>query len=346
MKGFLCIVASFVLICLILPNPIQATETEDATSWLKLPDLPYSLGVAAAFVGVHEDTLIIAGGTSFQKRAGKDEKVWHDDIWVLAKNQDGTHKWIDGFTLDRPLANGAAVSTDQGVVCLGGNDSNRTYAEAFILTWNKETQKIDKRNLPNLPRACAFTSAAVIKSNMKDTIYIAGGQSGLGPESAMKNFWALGLAKETRDLDNLKWQEILTWPGPARAFNLTVSQHNGKADCIYVISGRGTEADNSGSSQTKLLTDVYEFNPSNYDAQKYNPKTGEYSGKGLQAKPWSKRADVPRCVMAGAGIDVGQSHIFVFGGDDGSVNLRGDDPKSHSPAVAKELLNHLVLHNI
>jgi len=323
----------------------NAIVTEEVTNWLQLPDLPYSPGVAGPFVGVHEDTLIIAGGTSFQERDGKDEKVWHDDIWVLAKNQDGTYKWIDGFTLDRPLANGAAVSTDQGVVCLGGNDSNRTYAGAFILTWNKETQKIDKINLPDLPGPCAFTNAAVIKSTMKDTIYIAGGQSRSGPDSAMKNFWALDLTKETGDLDNLKWREILPWPGPPRAFNLTVSQHNGKADCIYVMSGRGTEADNSGGSQTRLLTDVYEFNPSNYDAQKYDPKTGEYSGTGLQAKPWSKRADVPRCVMAGAGIDVGQSHIFVFGGDDGSTYSGADDPKADSTANAIKLLMYHTITN-
>ncbi|MHC4325079.1 MAG: kelch repeat-containing protein, partial [Planctomycetota bacterium] len=168
----------------------NAIATEDVTNWLSLPDLPYSPGVAGPFVGVHEDMLIIAGGMSLQERNGKNEKVWHDDIRVLSKNQDGTYGWIDGFKLDRPLANGAAVSTDQGVVCLGGNDSNRTYAEAFILTWNKQTQKLDKRDLPNLPNACAFTNAAVIKSNMKDIIYIAGGQSGPGPDSAMNNFWA------------------------------------------------------------------------------------------------------------------------------------------------------------
>jgi len=344
-KRLLCIIACLVLVdCSTALGAADKTPvdknnaliTEDVTNWLPLPDLPYSPGVAGPFVGVHEDTLIIAGGTSFQERDGKDEKVWHDNIWVLAKNQNGTQKWIEGFKLDKPLANGAAVSTDQGVVCLGGNDSNRTYDGAFILTWNKQTQKIDKRNLPDLPGACAFTNAAVIKSNMKDTIYLAGGQSGPGPESAMKNFWALDLAKETIDLDNLKWREILPWPGPSRAFNLTVSQHNGKADCIYVISGRGTKADNSGGSQTRLLTDVYEFNPSNYDSRKYNPKTGEYSGTGLQAKPWSKRADVPHCVMAGAAIDVGQSHIFVFG---------GNDAKAYSSAAVKELLMYHTITN-
>jgi len=313
----------------------KGSNTENVTSWLELPDLPYSPGVAGAFVGVHENALIIAGGTSSEKRAGKIEKVWHDDIWILAKNQDGTYKWINGFKLDRPLANGASVSTEQGVICLGGSDSKRTYADAFILSWNKDAGKLEKRNLPNLPRPCAFTSAARIKTNMSDIIYIAGGQSGLGPESAMKNFWALDLTKETGDPDNFKWREVLPWPGLPRASNLTIHQHNGKADCIYVISGRRAEA---GSSEIQLLTSVYEFTPSNYDAQKYNPKTGEYTGHGLQAKPWRKRTDVPHCVMNGAGISVGQSYIFVFGGDDGSVRLRGDNAKTAGPALPNKLL--------
>lgn len=334
----------------ILPFTTDKSDTYEAsadyiTSWSRLPDLPYSPGVAGPYVGVHEDALIVAGGTSFQKNADKTEKIWHDDIWVLIKNQNDSYEWLNGFKLDHPLANGAVVSTDQGVVCIGGNDSSRTYADVFILSWNKNTNKLDRRTLPSLPKPCAFTSADRIKNKTSDIVFVAGGQSGIGLESAMKNFWALDLTKETSDPGNFKWQEILPWPGPPRAFNLTVRQHNGKADCIYVISGQGTEADNSGSSQTKLLTDVYEFNPTNYDAQKYDPKTGEYSGKGLQAEPWSRRADVPRCVMAGAGIDVGQSHIFVFGGDDGSIYLRADDPKADSTAAAKELLMYHTITN-
>lgn len=321
------------------------TDENKVTSWLNLPDLPYSPGVSAPFVGIHGDTLIIAGGTSIRKSQGKTEKIWHDDIWILTKNPDGTYKWINEFNLDKPLANGAAVSTDQGVICLGGNDSTRTYADAFILTWNEQTQKLDRTNLPNLPKACAFTSAAVIKSSLKDTVYIAGGQSGLELDSAMKNFWALEIPKGNGTKNNLKWQEVLPWPGPSRAANLTISQHNGKTDCIYVISGRFAEAYNSGTSQNKLLTDMYEFNPSNYDAQKYNPKTSEYSGKGPQAKPWRKRTDVPRCVMAGTGIGFGQSHIFVFGGDDGSIYLRNESAKADSSLLPKELLMYHTITN-
>jgi len=303
----------------------SAPAQENLTSWMRLPDLPYAKGISGAFVGVHDDALIIAGGTSLQQRESSTERVWHNEIWILSKNQDGTHKWITGFTLDRPLANGAAVSTDQGLACLGGNDSDRTYGEAFLLSWNRETQRLDRRDLPDLPRACANTSAALIKSNLKDTIYVAGGQMGPGPSTAMQNFWALDLGKEGQGLDKLRWQTLLPWPGPSRASNLTISQHNGAADCIYVMSGQGTDAE--------LLHDVYEFNPARYDAQAYAPQTGDYAGEAAQAEPWRRRADLPPGVMAGTGIGIGQSHIFIFA---------GNDPEAESAAAPKLLMYHTI----
>jgi len=325
---------------------VCAQETLD---WAELPELPAPPGIkhhrciAGPFMGVNADALIIAGGTSSQKRAGKIEKVWHNDIWVLIKDQNDSYKWLDGFKLERPIAYGASVSTDHGIVCIGGSDSNRTYADVFIISWNKDTKKLDRRTLPSLPKPCAFTSAARIKTKTSDIIYVAGGQSGAGLESAMKNFWALDLTKETSDPANFKWREILPWPGPSRAFNLTVHQYNGKADCIYVIGGRDTKASDAGSSEIRPLTGVYEFTPANYDAQKYNSESGDYAGKGLLSQPWRKRADVPNCVTGGAGIGVSQSYIFVFGGDDGSMSLRADELEADSPALPKELL---VYHTI
>lgn len=324
---------------------IKAAPTANVTSWLPLPDLPYSPGVAGPFVGVHEEALIIAGGTSLQELAGKTRKIWHDNIWILIKDQNGSYQWIDRFKLDRPLANGAAVSTDQGVVCLGGNDASRTYAEVFILSWNKKTQKLDRRTLPALPKPCAFTSSARIKAKTSDMIYVAGGRSGTGQDAAMKNFWALDLTKKTSDPTNFTWQEILPWPGPPRAANLTIHQHNGKADCIYVIGGQNAAGENSGNNQNQMLTDVYEFNPSQYDAQKYDPQTGDYAGTGLQANPWSKRAGLPRAVSAGTGISTGQSHIFVFGGGDDSINLKGENPITNGSAVTDELLMYHTITN-
>ncbi len=91
--------------------------------WRQLPDLPDALGVAGPFVGVHNDALIVAGGANFPQPVWENEKVWHDRIHVLTKTDDG-YPWKSGGTLPRPIAYGAAVSTPDGVVCMGGNDAD------------------------------------------------------------------------------------------------------------------------------------------------------------------------------------------------------------------------------
>ena len=191
--------------------------------------------------------------------------------------------------------------------------------------------------MPSLPSPCAYTSAACIDN----VIYVAGGTSRLGLETAMTNFWALDLSK----LPDCSWKKLLPWPGPSRAFNITVAQHNGKANCIYVISGRHKEADDGEKSETRFLSDVYEFNPDNYDPEMYNPETGEYTGLSRTKTPWRRRADTPQCVMAGTGIGIGQSHIFVLGGADGSLFFKADQLKDNHPGFPKEAFAyHTITH--
>lgn len=348
-KRLLCIVA-----CLAFINGSHALSAEDApistegevTHWDRLPDLPYSRGLTGPFVGVHENVLIIAGGTSLHERVGNTERLWHDDIWILTKNSKGTYTWIDRFRLDKARAHGAAVSTDQGLVCIGGNDATQAFADGIILSWHKDTQTLNIKNLPDLPGPCTNTSAALISSELTNTIYVAGGQSGLEPETTLHNFWALDLPPKTADLSSLQWRNVLPWPGPSRASNLTISQHNGMADCIYVIGGRGSWSNPPDDGLSKALTDVYEFNPLFYDTQMYDSETGGYTGQGLQASPWRKRAPIPRSTIAGTGIDVGQSHIFIFGGDDPSDSPAGNpSPNTDSMTTPNELLMYHTITN-
>jgi SSS family transporter len=260
-------------------------------------------------------------------------KVWYDDIYVLIKekrkaSEDGvTYRWLTDFKLDKPIAYGSSVSPEHGVVCIGGCDSEKTYSNVFILQWDAKKNEITRTSLPDLPRTCAYSSAAIIS----ETVYVAGGTEGLGLESAMNNFWSMDISK-FHDPASLKWEKVVPWPGPSRGFAIATSQHNGKTECLYVISGRRMNEDNG---EVQFLTDVYEFTPVVYEAVKYDPETGAYSGK---TNPWRKRCDVPRCVMAGTGINLGQSHIVVLGGADGSLFHKADELRNHHPGFPKEAL--------
>ncbi len=316
----------------------QNVFAEDKLEWTELPELPpppgltHQLGLAGPFAGINGDALIIAGGTNFPQPVWESNKVWHDDIYVLVKDPANgqSYRWITGQKLDRPIAYGASVSTSHGVVCIGGNDSERTYSDVFLLQWDPEKNEVIQKTLPSLPQPCANSSAALIG----ETVYVAGGTTGLGLETAQRSFWSLDLSR-IDDADELEWKRLLPWPGPSRAFAITVAQHNGRNDCVYVMSGRRMSAGAGGDGEVQFLTDVYEFTPELYEPEAYDHETETYTGK---VSPWRKRSDVPRCVMAGTAVKVGQSHIFVLGGADGTLYHTADELKDDHPGFPKEAL--------
>ncbi|MEN6307002.1 MAG: sodium:solute symporter, partial [Anaerohalosphaeraceae bacterium] len=273
-----------------------------------------SLGVAGPFVGVHNDVLIVAGGANFPKPFEQTQKTWHSDIWVMDK---GDSQWQSGFKLDRPVAYGGSVSTRHGLVCIGGNDADCSYDTVFLLQWDSREKKIVRKDLPSLPLPCSHTSAACIG----DMIYLAGGQQDTSPISVMHNFWRLDLSRMGQG-QAFGWERLPAWLGPARAFNVTVAQHNGMEMCIYVIGGRMQTTEDSTSRV--VFNDVYEFSPSKYDASAYDATAGQYNGQGPAANPWRKRADLPLATSAITGIDAGQSHILLFGAAETAEGVPAD----------------------
>jgi len=279
--------------------------------WHELPPLPNPVGVAGPVVGVHNDALIVGGGANFPNSPlWETGKVWHDKIYVLTKTENG-YSWMNGGVLTSPRAYVAAVSTPQGVVCMGGNDSQNTFDDVFLLSWDPVAKKLTQSILPTLPKPCAFGSAALVG----DVIYLAGGLSGSALSTAMKNFWTLDLSK-SNDADQFQWRELPAWPGPKRGLNITAAQ----GDEIYVISGR-----RQNGESVDFLKDVYAFNPS--------------------TKKWRKRQDLPQSVMAGTGIGWGDSQILVLGGADGSMWGQEEVLKDDHPGFPKKAFVYNTLEN-
>ncbi|QEG00723.1 Sodium/glucose cotransporter [Stieleria maiorica] len=309
-------IAAVLLFLSMLP-PTLPGEDAVQLKWEELPALPDALGFAGPFVGVHpiaaadpqaaDEVLIVAGGANFPAPVWENEKVWHDRVFVATKDQ-GTLHWTEAGTLPRPLAYGAAVSTPEGVLCLGGSDSEQTFRDCFLLRWKPQSKQIETIDYPPLPTPCAFGAATIIGS----VVYVAGGQSDSALSSAMNQLWSLDLSLKDSP-ESFQWRSLPDCPGKTRALNLTVSQHNGFESCVYVISGRRQEGD-----QTEFLKDVWEYSPS--------------------TQAWRKRSDAPRSVMAGTAIGFGQSHLFVLGGDDGELFGRADELKDDHPGFIRQAL--------
>ena len=290
----------------------DASSVRDRLQWESLPDLPAELGLAGPFVGVHADRLIVAGGADFPRPVWESDKRWHDAVYVLENTPSG-YAWSGGGRLPQPIAYGAAVSTPQGVVCMGGNNADEVFDEVFLLRWDTTAGKVESIAYPPLPRPCAYGAAALVG----DVIYLAGGQTGGGIDTAMDNFWALDLSRRG-DAAEFRWREISPLPGGPRAFNAAASQHNGFEDCFYVMSGRRQSGEG-----IEFLRDLWEFSP--------------------RSSEWRRRSDLPRSVAAGGAVGFGQSHIFVLGGDDGALFDRTDELKDDHPGFPKEALAYHTL---
>lgn len=308
--GSLCMVSLVVGMCVSTTSTAQLASGDtpsisNSLDWQSLPDLPDALGVAGPFAGVTGDALLVAGGAHFPHPVWDNSKQWSDRVFVLTRSGEA-YAWTETSTLPRPIGYGASITIPEGVLCMGGNDADQTFDDVYLLSWNPSTKELSMEDFPSLPTPCAFGQAALIGK----TIYLAGGQQGASLESAMNNFWSLNL--ENRDDPELfKWKQLPAWPGTGRAFNLTLAQHNGYHDCIYVLSGRRQQGD-----QVEFLKDVWEFTPG--------------------TSQWRPRSDVPRCVMAAPGVSIGQSHLFVFGGADGSLFFKADELKDEHPGFPKE----------
>lgn len=297
-------------------NPLPA---EIALEWTALAKLPpaegqsVQPGLAGPFAGAHGEALIIAGGANFpDEPLWETDKVYHDDIFVLERQASGRIKWRAGGKLSGPLAYGSAVSTPDGVLCMGGDDGMAITDAVTLLSWDAEGDRMTQLAYPPLPMPCAYGQATLVGT----TVYWAGGQSGQTLDTALRNLWSLDLSQ--KDSDQFAWKRLPAWPGKNRAFNLVVGQHNGYDDAVYVMSGRRQEGE-----KVEFLADVWE----------YNVRSGE----------WRERTPVPRCVMAGTALAYGQSHVFVLGGADGSLWDHVEALRDAHPGFPKEAL---VFHTI
>lgn len=298
----------------------QESGNKQYFQWEQLSSLPSvggqaeALGVAGPIAGVHNGSLIIAGGANFDQPVWENDKVWHDDIWIWNDSQ-----WTSAGKLDHAIAYSAVVSTPLGIVSMGGCDSEQTFADVDLFRWDKREKQLTQESLPSLPKACAYGSAAMIG----ESIYLSGGTEGLDLSSAMNQLWRLDLGKYGSP--DWHWEELRPLPGPARAFHLTIAQHNGYTDCLYVMGGR---KQGSSPQQWDVLQDVYEFNPTV-----------------SEGSPWRRRADIPVARMAGTGIPVGQSHVFILSGADGSLYQQTDSLRDQHPGFPKTVLGYHTITN-
>lgn len=301
-----------------------------AQSWLRwdtaIAPLPDESGLAGPFVGVSDDALIVAGGANFpETNRWQAAKQFHDRIFVLDR-ADGEWHTADA-RLPMPMAYGMSITTPYGLICIGGSDAERCFADVFVLRWDRAAQQVMVGNklvdvgemeagaapLPPLPMPLAFAAGVMVEQS----IYVAGGQTAMtGPASgASRGFYRLDLSKR-RDAAAFRW-ESLPWPDGAepRILPVAAAQSDGQTECFYLFSGRNMQP---GAAPPTLLRDAWRF----------RPRDGS----------WRRLADVPSCIMGGAAVRSGSGHVLALGGDDGEHFGKADILRDDHPGFARGLL--------
>lgn len=278
--------------------PLSAEETPRMFDWKMLPALPGPL--SGHFAGTSGGALIAAGGTNFPVSLFEGgTKEWYGAVYVLPK---GAKKWTkEGFLL-RPLAYGGSVSTDEGLICIGGGDADRHYCDVFRLTW--ANGRVERTDLPALPGPTAFCGAALLGK----TIYLAGGQDDPRATEGTMMVYALDLSAEQP-----AWVNIEPLPGPGRILPAVAAQDG----AVYVFGGASLHPGPDGKAVRTYLTDAYCYRP----------------GKG-----WKRIADLPSPVTAAPSAAYGPSHVLVFGGDDGANAHRVQELKERHPGFSRKVL--------
>ncbi len=267
-----------------LLSPGRCDPSDGSLTWSELPRLPDRQGFGGPYAGSHNGALLVGGGANFPDKPPWEDgrKVWYDSVFVLEKPEGA---WKPAGRLPRAIGYGVSLSTEDGIVCIGGSDADRHYADAFLMRW--EHCELRFAPLPPLPQPCANFCGEILDN----VIYVAGGITTPASTEAMKTFWALDLRKKP-----LQWQTLEPWPGPARM--LAVAAVQGGA--FFLAGGTDLTADAQGKPFRHYLTDTYRYQP----------------GRG-----WKRLADMPRSSVAAPtpAPALGRSGFLVLGGDDGTL---------------------------
>lgn len=301
---FCCVYDYFVMLmaACVFVDPVQHSPTAgDAIIWTALPSLPDQEGFAGPFAGTHNGALLVAGGAKFPDKmpwqGGR--KAWYNRVFVLESPED---HWKEAGALPRPLGYGVSVSTNKGVVCMGGSDATQHYADCFRLQWRDE--KLSTIIMPSLPRPCSNFCGAILG----DTVYVAGGLESPTANRALKTFWSLDLVDSSA-----RWQELEPWPGPARMLATAAVQ----ANTFFLCSGTDLKPGREGKAVREYLHDAYSYQP----------------GRG-----WKRVSDMPRAAVAAPtpAPTLGQWTFLIMSGDDGTL-IDFQPPEKH-PGFPKSIL--------
>jgi SSS family solute:Na+ symporter len=304
---------SAIFLILLLPVFGMAQQNNFFT-WKQLPSIPDPVGFAGAYAGVSNGALLAGGGANFPDGIGpwgNTKKTWYDQVYVL-ETPEGT--WREAGKFSRPMGYGISLTWNDRVICAGGADGTDHYTNVWSWQWRNGALVTD--TLPSLPHPLANASGVILNN----TLYLAGGLSHPNDTITQRGMWSLEL---TLPQEKMVWKKQAPVPGPGRMLSVAGVQD----EHLYIFSGVELYYDAvAGKTQRKYLTDAYRFHPQ---------------------KGWEAVSDLPHAVAAAPSpaFTTGQSHLLIFGGDDGKLASRVMELKGDHPGFSSAILAYHTITN-
>lgn len=296
---------------LILPTLLSAQDAPadnryNSVHYTSLAPLPVE--VSAPFAGVVDGNLILAGGCNFPDipvaEGGK--KKFHDKIFSFDEEKN---RWSLAGRLPRPIAYGVSITTENGLLCLGGANEEGSRNEVFIIKKNRDLFVTEA--LPSLPVPLDNMAGACYN----DIVYVTGGSSNGKPSNEL---YAFDLSKNKG-----KWEKLASFPGDPRLQPACVVQNGNVGTNLYLLGGYSpTTEEKEGYAHTNSLI--------------YDIKAGTWNMTS-EAVPHGEKQ--PRAIVGSQAVASGCAHIVIMGGVNRSIFNKAINPSPQYTTTQRDSLN-------
>lgn len=267
----------------------------------------FAKGVSAAFAGIADQRLLVAGGCNFPNipAAQGGAKQYYDEVFV-ASACDTALVWKKVGELPQPTAYGVSVVTAEGIVCVGGMNDNGALNAVIRLSLEKGRAK--QEILPSLP--CTLDNMAGCLAG--NWLFVVGGNRNGVPSNACYRL----------DLEHLSqgWERLPDFPGSPRQQPVCAAQRDsaGKIS-VYMWGGFAPAAEGREAS---LSVDGWRYS---LEENKWMPLPSPRDADGQSIS-----------LGGGTAVAWGDSLILCMGGVDKDIFLQAlrqpaPDYLTHSP---------------
>ena len=283
-------------------SPAAGLVTWRVVSEVPLLDGQTSAGLAGVFAGALNAThALMAGGTYYEGKGPLDggQRTFSDALLILEQSPGAagappSYAWsTPEMTLPSPLAYGASVTLDDGVLLIGGMDGNECVADVRLATWDRAEERLKMVDFPPLPKPLAYAGAGRVGS----WVMVVGGATTPDGDGG-DDVFGLDLAGRAEGAE-WAWQTLPALPVLVQ-LPIVVGEEGEDGRALHVFGGR----DQRPQARGRVMAEGWRF----------DPVTQQWSSSGpikLAGAAGTVR------VMGGTAVALEDRRLLLLGGDDG-----------------------------